>query len=149
MPPRSPRRTRFSFSFLAAATAGLAAGCYGTDEYINEGSLCLLQSPETGVITVRVSVGDYSSGCSRLESSHCAVSREGETLTVTSRIRVGVGGQCNDDSRPYESNCSLSDAPPGEYTLRHGNFETTLVLPLPDGAWSNDTRKFRVCGLAQ
>jgi hypothetical protein len=114
-------------------------GCDGVDEYTNEGSLCLTQGSETTAISVRVFVDGYSSGCSSLESSRCAVSRDGQTLTVTSHMRVTVGGECFDDNRAYHSECSLVGAPAGEYTLRHGDFETTITLPLPDGLWSTET----------
>jgi hypothetical protein len=121
----------------------VAIGCNDVDEYVDEGALCLTQKDNMGELTVRVWAGGcYSSGCSRLLASECAVTREGEALTVTSHTRVEVGGECFDDCRVYISECTLGSAPPGEYTLRHGDFESRLTLPLEGGAWSDERGSF-------
>jgi hypothetical protein len=137
----SPRCVTLACSLFALSTTG----CDDVDEYSNEGGLCLTQSAETGDVRVRVYVGQYSSGCSRLASSSCAITRDGATLTVTNRTRVELGGDCFDGLRAYHSECTLVGAPAGEYSLRHGEVETTVSLPLPDGAWSNDDGLLATC----
>lgn len=130
-------------SVMLVNLVAVTGGCNDVDEYIDEGALCLTQKEDTGELTVRVSVGGcYSSGCSRLLLSECAVTRDGEALTVTNHTRVEVGGECFDDCRIYLSECSLASVPPGEYTVRHGDFETTVVLPLDGGAWSDGRGSF-------
>lgn len=134
-------RSKTADWLLLTIGLGVLAGCNVTDEYNNEGTLCIRQAPDSDQVDVQVLVGDcYSSGCSKLASSQCTLARDGSTLVLTSQASVEHGGgpgSCGDDCKRYSSECSLVGLPPGSYTLHHGNFQTAIELPLSGGSWTN------------
>lgn len=135
---------------LFLATFGLLFSCSDNDssidQHVDEGELCLSQN-DPAILRVGIATDTcYSSSCSEFLETTCTVEREGMTLRVTSVMRVREwGGSCTNDCVTQIPTCKLEGVEAGEYRLIHGEYETTITLPLPDGGFRENPDSGLVC----
>lgn len=117
------------------------------DVRTDEGELCLSQSDPT-VLQVSVFTEDcYSSSCSEFLEAACTVGLEGMTITIKSTLRVKEwGGTCTNDCVIPLPSCQIEGMAAGEYHLIHGEYKTTITLPLPGSRWSENADSAWGCG---
>jgi hypothetical protein len=122
------------------------AGCGGdtVEEFVNEGSWCLVQHEDMSVTATVITPGCFSGSCSEPMASQCALTRDGAALTLTSLLRVKHLDKdaCTADCRIYQAECSLGELPEGQYELTHGETRRTLTSPFPNGNASNGDNAF-------
>jgi hypothetical protein len=112
--------------------------CDDSNERItsNSGALCLMQTGTT--LTIHAVLDDYRGGCRSERESGCEVSSNAEAIVVTSRsVTVDTsddGNSCTDEHTSITASCELTAPPDGMHTIRYGDQEATILLPLAEQA---------------
>jgi hypothetical protein len=96
----------------------------------NEGSLCF--STPDGALEVSIFADCLSGSCSRDRQGTCEMTRDGDTITITSAFswEEKDHGSCTLDCVSPHATCRLELPPDGTYTVVHG--EETSQITVPD-----------------
>ena len=98
----------------------LLAACNPVETTVltNDGVICIDETAGEVVVDMQTCL---SSSCDTLISSECAVTLDGDTLTVTSTATIdSQGTTCTDDCGFVVVRCTLPDGDLSATTVRHG-----------------------------
>jgi hypothetical protein len=121
-------RTLRTLALAACALSSLA--CSTETTFTDVGSVCVSGTPG-GSHNVEVDFHEcLSSSCDTVVESSCAVTQDGNTLTITATAIVErKNGACTEDCGQLAAECETDPLPAGNYQVVYGEVQGTLTVP--------------------
>jgi hypothetical protein len=106
--------------------------------FANTGELCVALKSDGKLAISVVFPTCLSSSCDQVVDEGCDISLTADTLSVTSHAAFQGDGstECTNDCKQLVADCESAETiPPGNYTLKYGEKEQSIVLGTTRTCW--------------